>query len=113
MPEESELITKIALPLLLLLPLSGFSRVRLFATPWTAAHQAPPSMGLPRQEYWNGVPLPSLGLCKREIPDVEKYNGKEQIDVLGHHYFFHSFVCVCVFSLVLGTHNLSLYNGRL
>ena len=70
-------------------------------------------MGLPRQEYWSGVPLPSLGLCKREIPDVEKYNGKEQIDVPGHHYFFHSFVRVCVFSLVLGTHNLSLYNGRL
>ena len=30
------------------------------ATPWTAAYQAPPSMGLSRQEYWSGVPLPSL-----------------------------------------------------
>ena len=30
-----------------------------FTTPWTAAHQAPPSMGFSRQEYWNGVPLPS------------------------------------------------------
>ena len=59
MPEESELITKIALPLLLLLPLSGFSRVRLFATPWTAAHQAPPYMGFSRQEYWSGVTFPS------------------------------------------------------
>ena len=29
------------------------------ATPWTAAYQAPPSMGLSRQEYWSGVPLPS------------------------------------------------------
>ena len=29
------------------------------ATPWTAAHQAPPSMGFSRQEYWSGVPLPS------------------------------------------------------
>ena len=29
-------------------------------TPWTAAHQAPPSMGFSRQEYWSGVPLPSL-----------------------------------------------------
>ena len=36
-----------------------FSRVRLSATAWTAAHQAPPSMGFSRQEYWNGVPLPS------------------------------------------------------
>ena len=44
---------------LLLLLLSRFSRVRLFATPWTAAHQAPPSMGFSRQEYWSGVPLPS------------------------------------------------------
>ena len=32
------------------------SRVRLFATPWTAAYQAPPSIGFSRQEYWNGVP---------------------------------------------------------
>ena len=36
-----------------------FSRVRLLATPWTAAHQTPPSMGFSRQEYWSGVPLPS------------------------------------------------------
>ena len=34
-------------------------RVRLLATPWTAAYQAPPSMGFSRQEYWSGVPLPS------------------------------------------------------
>ena len=37
----------------------SLSRVRLFATPWTAAHQVPPSMGFSRQEYWSGVPLPS------------------------------------------------------
>ena len=38
-------------------------------TPWTAAHQAPPSMGFSRQEYWSGVPLPSpfLNLTLREI----------------------------------------------
>ena len=35
------------------------SHVWLFATPWTAAYQAPPSMGFSRQEYWSGVPLPS------------------------------------------------------
>ena len=35
------------------------SRVRLLATPWTAAYQAPPSMGFSRQEYWSGLPLPS------------------------------------------------------
>ena len=37
----------------------SLSRVRLLATPWTAAYHAPPSMGFSRQEYWSGVPLPS------------------------------------------------------
>ena len=37
----------------------SLSRVWLLATPWTAAYQAPPSMGFSRQEYWSGVPLPS------------------------------------------------------
>ena len=37
----------------------SLGRVRLLATPWTAAYQAPPSMGFSRQEYWSGVPLPS------------------------------------------------------
>ena len=35
------------------------SHLRLLATPWTAAYQAPPSMGFSRQEYWSGLPLPS------------------------------------------------------
>ena len=35
----------------------SLSRVRLFATPWTVAYQAPPSMGFSRQEYWSGVPF--------------------------------------------------------
>ena len=39
--------------------MKSLSRVRLQATPWTAAHQAPPSMGFSRQEYWNEVPSPS------------------------------------------------------
>ena len=37
----------------------SLSRVRLVATPWTAAYQASPSMGFSRQEYWSGLPLPS------------------------------------------------------
>ena len=45
--------------LLLLLLLSRFSRVQLCATPWTAAHQAPPSLGFSRQEHWSGLPFPS------------------------------------------------------
>ena len=37
----------------------SLSRVRLFATPWTVADQAAPSMGFSRQEYWSGLPFPS------------------------------------------------------
>ena len=44
--------------MLLLLLLSCFSHVRLCATPWTAAHQAPLSMGFSRQEHWSGLPFP-------------------------------------------------------
>ena len=41
------------------------SHGRLLATPWTVAHQAPPSMEFSRQEYWSGSPFPSLG----DLPD--------------------------------------------
>ena len=39
----------------------SLSPVRLYATPWTAAYQAPPSMRFSRQEYWSGLPFPSPG----------------------------------------------------
>ena len=39
----------------------SLSRVRLFATPWTIAYQASPSLGFSRQEYWSGLPFPSPG----------------------------------------------------
>ena len=49
----------------------SLSRVRLFATPWTVAYQSPQSMEFSRQEYWSGVPLPSLhpsrGYAKSKI----------------------------------------------
>ena len=56
-----------AVPLLLIamLLLSRFSRVRLFATPWTVTCQAPLSMGFSRLEYWNGLPCPPPG----DLPD--------------------------------------------
>ena len=44
----------------------SLSPVRLLATPWTASHQAPPSMGFSRQEYWSGVPLPSPRSCAEQ-----------------------------------------------
>ena len=39
--------------------LSHFSHVRLCVTPWTAAYQAPPSLGFSRQEHWSGLPFPA------------------------------------------------------
>ena len=45
--------------------LRSFSRVQLFVIPWTAARQAPLSLGFSRQEYWNGLPFPPLG----DFPD--------------------------------------------
>ena len=58
----------------------SLSRVRLFATPWTAAHQAPPSMGFSRQEYWSGLPFPSPG----DVPDpgIEARSPALQADAL-------------------------------
>ena len=41
--------------------MKSLSRVRLFATPWTVAYQASPSMGFSSQEYWSGLPFPSPG----------------------------------------------------
>ena len=57
----------------------SLSRVRLLVTPWTAAYQAPPSMGFSRQEYWSGMPLPSPFQCV-------------------HIYIY---VCVCVYIYML------------
>ena len=53
------LLGRKAMTNLLLLLLTRFSRVRLCATPETAAHQAPPSLGFCRQEHWSGLPFPS------------------------------------------------------
>ena len=47
--------------------LSHFSHIRLFATQWTVAHQAPLYIGFSRQEYWRGLPCPSPG----DLPDSE------------------------------------------
>ena len=56
------------------------SHVRLFATPWTVAHQAPPSMEFSRQEYWSGLPFPSPG----DLPDpgIEPGSPTLQADAL-------------------------------
>ena len=58
----------------------SLSRVRLFAAPWTVAHQAPPSMEFSRQEYWSGLPFPSPG----DLPDpgIEPRSRALQADAL-------------------------------
>ena len=58
----------------------SLSRVQLFVTPWTVAHQAPPSMGFSRQEYWSGVPFPS----PEDLPNpgIEPRSPELQADAL-------------------------------
>ena len=62
-----------ALPSVLLLLLSCFSRIQLCATPETAAHQAPPSLGFSRQEHWSGLPFPS------PMHESEKWKGSRSV----------------------------------
>ena len=90
--------------------LGHFSRVQLFATPWTVALQASLSMGLPRQEYWNGLPYPPPG----DLPDPgikPKVSPASQADSLllsprGSlcvsmcmciYIYTYIYVCVCVY----------------
>ena len=58
----------------------SLSRIRLFATPWTIAYQAPLSMEFSREEYWSGLPFPSQG----ELPDpgIERRSPALQAEVL-------------------------------
>ena len=58
----------------------SLSRVRLFATPWTVAYQAPLSMGFSRQEYWSGLLFPSAGDLPR--PGIEPQSPSFQADAL-------------------------------
>ena len=85
--------------------MKSLSRVRLFATPWTVAYQAPPSMGFSRQEYWSGLPFHSPG----DLPDpgIEPGSPTFQADALTseppgkHHSFYLYKVCSDVLILVL------------
>ena len=58
----------------------SLSRVRLFATPWTVAYQAPLSLGFFRQEYWSGLPFPSPGDLPN--PGIEPGSPVLQADAL-------------------------------
>ena len=65
----------------------SLSHVRLFATPWTAAHQAPPSVGFSRQEYWSGVSLPS--------PDWSRTPNKKKRPILLNSYSTRTLLVKC------------------
>ena len=58
----------------------SLSHVQLFATPWTVAYQAPPSMGFSRQENWSGLPFPSPGDLSN--PEIKPRSPALQADVL-------------------------------
>ena len=68
--------------------MKSLSHVRLLATPWTAAYQAPPPMGFTRQEYWSGLPLPSpnQSILKETNPgcSLEGLMLKLKLQYLGH-----------------------------
>ena len=55
--------------------MKSLSCVRLFATPWTAAYQAPPSMAFSKQEYWSGLPFPSPG----DLPNPGMESGSPEL----------------------------------
>ena len=103
--------------------MKSLSRVRLLATPWTAAYQAPPSMGFSRQEYWSGVPLLSLRyryiyICEweKEVPLLKSHQrqplaGSQKTWLLhiGLSQASHATSVSCFFSLSLW---LSLSDGE-
>ena len=59
----------------------SLSHVRLLVTPWTSAHQVPPSIGFSRQEYWSGVPLTSPSSCHRPL-QIQNFLNDRRIFVI-------------------------------
>ena len=57
------------------------SRAWLLATPWTAAHQAPPSMGFSRQEFWSGLPVPSPRIQFYFISNKTLFDSEQEIEI--------------------------------
>ena len=89
-----------------MLLLRRFSHVWLLATPWTAAYQAPPSMGFSGQQYWSGVPLPSpTQPYKSEIMPSARMDGfRHYLTKWRPHVCMYICLCVCIY-----THTPHLY----
>ena len=86
----------------------SLSRVQLLATSWTAAHQAPPSMGFSRQEYWSGVPLPSLS---RKATSLETHSSQlpSQLLYLSRLFSFSNKSCIHILRSLLACLNSPLW----
>ena len=95
----------------------SLSHVRFFATPWTAAYQAPPSMGFSRQEYWSGVPLPSPQLLLIVANFKESYHFSTQKDLRHNPVHFPQIIsevfCFCFLIVMCRCYDLlkNLYPG--
>ena len=84
----------------------SLSHVWLFATPWTAAYQAPPSTGFSRQEYWSGVPLPSLIKATYICLNILKMF----INKLFNKYILYSYLDV---HNKIDAHNIDVHNNKI
>ena len=65
--------------------MKSLSHVRLLVTPWTAAYQAPESMGFAREEYWSGVPLPSPGSNFNEMRETSAMINRSLLYYVEYH----------------------------
>ena len=72
--------------------IQSLSHVQLFATPWTVAHQAPVSMGFPRQKYWSGLSFPSPG----DLPNlgIKPVSPVSQVDFFLLNYWASLFLSI-------------------
>ena len=102
----------------------SLSHVRLFAIPWTAAHQAPLSMGFSRQEYWSGLPFPSPGdlphpgikprsptLWTDALPSEPSGKSKQKWKSLNHVWLFETLWTIQSSGPNTGVGSLSLLQG--
>ena len=89
----------------------SLSRVWLLATPWTAAHQVPPSMGFSGQQYWSGVPLPSLyHMYHINIALLLNIQSFPTFQLFGAKNYFNIVVSI---KLPIGNHFVCLFLGNL
>ena len=88
----------------------SLSRAQLLATPWTAAHQAPPSMGFSRQEYWSGLALPSPKSDARKIHISFKERLPMYKPQLLSIIVVHVCLCICAFFWTAWTNNSCMFS---